>query len=226
MDQSYRKSAAPLYAQDQIDAANLRAKAFEDKYRFARFIMRSFVALAFLIGMFVGAVGHAVRMKLAAEEHLESSDQQREIRIVVTTPAVETTPARECFDGDVRDCPSANALGQGPASASCHNGRWDPCAPPPPAVEIRLPPFTGTGFVQITAYDCETNAEVDIVNTRQRRGPVYYVADSNDRTLILRACPQAGTQRLREQVQAYDGRLRRIEFRRPLTASELLSPEP
>ncbi len=225
MDQSYRKSAAPLYAQDQIDAANLRAKAFEDKYRFARFMLRSFVALAFLIGMFVGAVGHAVRMKLAAEERLESSDQQREIRIVVTTPAVETAPARECFDGDVRLCPSANAQGQGPASASCHNGRWDPCAPPPPPVEIRLPPFNGTGFVQITAYDCETNAEVDIVGN-QRRGPVYYVAHSNDGTQILRACPQASTQRLQEQVRTLDERLRRIEVRRLLTASELRSLQP
>ena len=129
MDQSYRKSAAPLYAQDQIDAANLRAKAFEDKYRFARFMLRSFVALAFLIGMFVGAVGHAVRMKLATEEHLESSDQQREIRIVVTTPVVETTPARECFDGAVRLCPSANALDQWLASASCHDGRWRSASP-------------------------------------------------------------------------------------------------
>lgn len=213
MDQSYRKSAAPLYAQDQIDAANLRAKAFEDKYRFARFMMRSFVALAFLIGMFVGAVGHAVRMKLAAEERLESSDQQREIHIVVTTPVVETAPARECFDGDTRACPSANTLSQGLGYASCLNGHWGPCAPlpPPPApVAIRLPRSSAGGFTRLTAYDCETNREVDIVGN-QRRGPVYYVAHSNDGTQILRACPQASTQRLQEQVRTLDERLRRIE---------------
>ena len=91
-------------------------------------------------------------------------------------------------------------------------------------MEIRLPRSSAGGFTRLTAYDCGANAEVDIVGN-QRRGPVYYVAHSNDGTQILRAYPQASTQRLQEQVQTLDDRLRRIEVGSFLSASELLSPQ-
>lgn len=210
-NETFRSNQIPNEIQASIDEANTRADAAEARYQALR--KRIEAAIGGIIGALIGALVSGTLYWYGCEMIAKHMTDQQENRLVVTTPAVETTPARECFDGDVRLCPSANALGQGPASASCHNGRWDPCAPPPPAVEIRLPPFTGTGFVQITAYDCGTNAEVDIVNTRQRRGPVYYVADSNDGTWILQACPRAGTQRLQEQVQTLDDRLRRIEVR-------------
>lgn len=208
IDESYRSNQIPQEIQTEIDSANTRADAAEARYQALR--KRIEAAIGGIIGALIGTLVSGTLYWYGCEMIAKHMTDQQENRLIITTPAVETTPARECFDGDVRLCPSANALGQGPAPASCHNGRWDPCAPPPPPVEIRLPPFNGTGFVQITAYDCETNREVDIVGN-QRRGPVYYVAHSNDGTQILRACPQASTQRLQEQVRTLDERLRRIE---------------
>lgn len=210
-NESYRSNQIPQEIQAEIDTANARADAAEARNRFTRSETESYVALALLIGLFAGGIGHSAFMS-AEEERLVSSDRQ-ENSLAVTTPVVETAPARECFDGDTRACPSANALSQGLGYASCLNGHWDPCAPLPPPlapVAIRLPRSSAGGFTRLAAYDCETNREVDIVGN-QRRGPVYYVAHSNDGTQILRACPQASTQRLQEQVRTLDERLRRIE---------------
>lgn len=223
-NETFRSNQIPNEIQASIDEANTRADAAEARYQALR--KRIEAAIGGIIGALIGALVSGTLYWYGCEMIAKHMTDQQENRLVVTTPAVETTPARECFDGDVRDCPSANALGQGPASASCHNGRWDPCTPPPSPSEIRLPPFNMPG-VRVTAYDCETDAEVGVYDYQQRHRPVYFVAHSGDGALLMHlGCPRTGTQRLQEQVQTLDGRLRRIEFRRPLTASELLSPEP
>ncbi len=208
-DESFRKNRIPQEIQAAIDTANTRADAAEARYQALR--KRIEAAIGGITGALMGTLVSGTLSWYACEMIAKHMTDQQENRLVVTTPAVETTPARECFDGDVRLCPSANALGQGPASASCHNGHWDPCTPPPAPVAIRLPRSSAGGFTRLTAYDCETNREVGGYGDEQRSGPFYVVSRSDEGTEILNPCPQASTQRLQEQVRTLDERLRRIE---------------
>lgn len=158
MNQNYRQSDLPEFVQQQIDAANDRAESFKSKYRFTCFVTSTFATFALLIGMLLGAVGHMVHTKLTTYERSESNDQQ-EIRIVVSRPVVETVPARDCFDGVTR----RSLFGY----EACYGGRWTRYAYQPPAAMAL--PLSNTNHRPGGANAQRINAQLRVLDARLRR---------------------------------------------------------